>query len=67
MQRFKVKTKLATVTVTVKDGMSVDPYKMEQYAQEAPGSRYPAYSERNVKKFGRGLVLPTLLPIFRYN
>ena len=35
MQRFKVKTKLATVTVTVKDGMSVDPYKMEQYAQEA--------------------------------
>ena len=35
MQRFKVKTKLATVTVTVKDGMLVDPYKMEQYAQEA--------------------------------
>ena len=35
MQRFKVKTKLATVTVTVKDGMAVDSYKMEQYAQEA--------------------------------
>jgi hypothetical protein len=35
MQRFKVKTKLATVTVTVKDGMAVDPYKIEQYAQEA--------------------------------
>jgi len=35
MQRFKVKTKLATVTITVKDGMLVDSYKMEQYAQEA--------------------------------
>ena len=35
MQRFKVKTELATVTVMVKDGMAVDPYKIEQYAQEA--------------------------------
>ena len=35
MQRFKVKTKLATITVTIKDGTLVDPYKIEQYAQEA--------------------------------